>query len=245
MLGLGCPPSCNGKRAVAEAPVFAVLQLFITDPCLLSPNDGRLAIAGFSCPSAQVRRVRIRLVFGICLRYVVRGFFPAPFSPQTSRLSIRLRASGVRHMGCDRCLYALFPQTVFSSNQSEGLFPSVSDQNVIRIPPRITARSLRNQGRRMPLLSSRQQATVRIRRNPAGFKSGPAPGWSAFVLKGTQQWSHPAFAGVVRFYYDVSRGEGLPMESSATRAFPHESCEFGQLTVNSPAPRLTHALKPQ
>ena len=75
--------------------------------------------------------------------------------------------------------------------------------------------------------------------------TGPAPGWSAFVLKGTQQWSHPAFAGVVRFHYDVSRGEGLPMESSATRAFPHESCEFGQLTVNSPAPRLTHALKQQ
>lgn len=162
MLGLGCPPSCNGKRAVAEAPVFAVLQLFITDPCLLSPNDGRLAIAGFSCPSAQVRRVHIRLVFGVCLRYVVRGFFPAPFSPQTSRLSSRLRASGVRHMGCGRCLYVLAPQAVFSSNQSEGLFPSVSDQNVIRIPRaslrgpfgiRVVARPSCRHGNRRPSAS--------------------------------------------------------------------------------------------
>ena len=39
-------------------------------------------------------------------------------------------------------------------------------------------------------------------------------------------------------------GRASQWRSSATRAFPHESCEFGQLTVNSPAPRLTHALKP-
>lgn len=38
-------------------------------------------------------------------------------------------------------------------------------------------------------------------------------------------------------------GRASRWRSSATRAFPHESCEFGQLTVNSPAPRLTHALK--